>query len=72
MEQRSSGGNYPAITPSELKRIEIPLPEIATQTKIVAEVRKRKSSALSMRAEANAELERAKHEIEAILLKEAP
>ncbi|OXT02223.1 hypothetical protein B7H23_04725 [Notoacmeibacter marinus] len=71
MEQRSSGGNYPAITPSELKRIEIPLPELNTQTRIVAEIQKRKSAALSMRQEANAELEKAKAEIEAILLGDA-
>jgi type I restriction enzyme S subunit len=51
MEQRSSGGNYPAITPSELKRIEIPLPDMAIQKKIVVEVLKRKSAALAMRQE---------------------
>ena len=71
MEQRSSGGNYPAITPSELKRVEVPLPEMATQKKIVVEILKRKSAALAMRHEANAELESAKHEIEAILLWDA-
>ncbi|XYK78480.1 MAG: restriction endonuclease subunit S [Labrenzia sp.] len=71
MEQRSSGGNYPAITPSELKRIEIPLPDLSTQTRIVAEIQKRKSAALSMRQEANAELDKAKAEIEAILLGDA-
>ncbi len=35
MLQRSSGGNYPAITSEELKRIIIPLPPIAVQNKIV-------------------------------------
>jgi len=35
MEQRSSGGNYPAITPSELKRIKIPVPQKAVQLKVV-------------------------------------
>jgi len=71
MEQRSSGGNYPAITPSELKRIEIPLPDMALQKKIVVEILKRKSAALAMRQEANAKLESAKREVEAILLGDA-
>ncbi|MEY4926687.1 MAG: hypothetical protein RI894_1123, partial [Bacteroidota bacterium] len=35
MEQRSSGGNYPAITAEELKQIQIPLPPLATQQHIV-------------------------------------
>lgn len=36
MEQRSSGGNYPAITSEELKKIVIPVPPIETQTQIIA------------------------------------
>lgn len=32
MEQRSSGGNYPAITPTELKRVKIPIPSQADQS----------------------------------------
>lgn len=71
MEQRSSGGNYPAITLSELKRIDIPLPDLKIQSRIVAEIQDRKSAALSMRNAANAELEKAKREIEAILLGDA-
>ena len=35
MLQRSSGGNYPAITEDELKNIQIPLPPIETQQKII-------------------------------------
>jgi len=35
MEQRSSGGNYPAITENELKKILIPLPTREIQQKIV-------------------------------------
>jgi len=35
MEQRSSGGNYPAITEEELKKILIPLPPIEIQQEIV-------------------------------------
>ncbi|MBM2815792.1 MAG: Type restriction-modification system, specificity subunit [Ignavibacteria bacterium] len=35
MEQRSSGGNYPAITEDELKKILIPLPPLNIQNQIV-------------------------------------
>ncbi|MGB3479856.1 MAG: restriction endonuclease subunit S [bacterium] len=35
MLQRSSGGNYPAITTEELKKLIIPLPPISTQERIV-------------------------------------
>ncbi|PJE81039.1 hypothetical protein COU58_04585 [Candidatus Pacearchaeota archaeon CG10_big_fil_rev_8_21_14_0_10_32_42] len=35
MLQRSSGGNYPAITSEELKKVIIPLPPISIQEKIV-------------------------------------
>jgi len=36
MLQRSSGGNYPAITQEELKKLIIPIPPLQTQNKIVA------------------------------------
>jgi restriction endonuclease S subunit len=36
MLQRSSGGNYPAITSDELNKINIPLPSLKTQTRIVS------------------------------------
>lgn len=71
MEQRSSGGNYPAITAAELKRLEIPLPNISMQLNIVQEIERMKAAALKLRREASAELERAKREIEALLLGEA-
>lgn len=71
MEQRSSGGNYPAITAAELKRIEIPLPDRSTQLSIGQEIERMKTAALQLRREANAELERAKLDIEAILLGDA-
>ncbi len=35
MEQRSSGGNYPAITTEELKNVLIPIPPLDTQNQIV-------------------------------------
>ena len=36
MLQRSSGGNYPAITSDELKKVIIPLPPLETQNRIVS------------------------------------
>lgn len=40
MLQRSSGGNYPAITSEELKNIIIPIPSLETQNKIIELMRK--------------------------------
>lgn len=71
MEQRSSGGNYPAITAAELKRIEIPLPDLSTQLSVAQEIERMKLAVLQLRQDANAELERAKADIEAILLGDA-
>jgi len=70
MLQRSSGGNYPAITKQELKRITVPLlPEIAQQ-KIVAEVSKRKEQSRRVRAEAAALWAKALDDFERKLLVE--
>jgi len=71
MEQRSSGGNYPAITTSELKRVEIPVPDRSMQISIAQEIERTKTAALQLRREADAELDRAKADIEAILLGDA-
>lgn len=68
MEQRSSGGNYPAITPTELKRLIIPTPDLDSQRQLVAGCKQRISDALALRQKATAELETAKRAIEAILL----
>ena len=40
MLQRSSGGNYPAITTQELKKIIIPIPSISIQNKIIETIEK--------------------------------
>lgn len=68
MEQRSSGGNYPAITSTELKRVIIPTPGSELQRRIVAGCKQRIADALALRDQANTELEAAKRQIEAILL----
>lgn len=52
MLQRSSGGNYPAITSEELKNIIIPLPSLPVQNRIVSLMEKAYSSKKSKEAEA--------------------
>jgi restriction endonuclease S subunit len=68
MLQRSSGGNYPAITQPELTKISIPTPSISVQREIVAKVRNCHEEARSLRTEAAQEWEAAKARFEARLL----
>lgn len=70
-EQRSSGGNYPAITQSELGRILLPSVAATIQDKIVADVQARHAEAKRLRQQAETDLETAKRHIEAMLLGEA-
>lgn len=70
MLQRSSGGNYPAITSEELKKIVIPIPNINTQKEICAEAVKRKNEADKLRNEAELEWRAAKEQFEKDLLGE--
>ena len=51
MLQRSSGGNYPAITSEELKKIIIPLPPLSVQNRIVSLMEKAYSSKKSKETE---------------------
>lgn len=67
-EQRSSGGNYPAITQSELGRILLPSVAPRIQDKIVAHVVALHAKAKHLRQQAEAELDSAKKKIEALLL----
>ncbi|GHV27610.1 hypothetical protein FACS1894167_02920 [Synergistales bacterium] len=63
--QRSSGGNYPAITADELKKVLIPLPSEAVQKAIVGEVRSRQGQAAQLKREAEMEwAAKARFEIE--------
>lgn len=64
MEQRSSGGNYPAITENELKKILIPLPPIKKQKEIFIHFQSITEKAKLMQKEAREGLEKTKHEIE--------
>ena len=52
MEQRTTGGNYPAITTEDLRKIKIVVPEIKTQEKIVAGVKTIYNKARNLRQEA--------------------
>ncbi len=69
-EQRSSGGNYPAITQTELGRVLLPSVALPTQSKIVNHVLAVKDEAKRLRMEAELELDAAKRRIEAMLLGE--
>lgn len=68
MLQRSSGGNYPAITSEELKNIIVPLPPLETQNKIAEEVKARMQKAEQLQKEAKKVLEKAKERVERIIL----
>lgn len=70
MLQRSSGGNYPAITSEELKKIVIPIPNISIQKEIFAEATRRKLEADKLRNEAKCEWQAAKEQFEKDLLGE--
>lgn len=70
LEQRSSGGNYPAITQSELGRILIPVIALRAQENVVTHVKALHAEAKRLRAKAQIELEAAKRRIEAMLLGE--
>lgn len=68
MLQRSSGGNYPAITKTELENIIIPVPEIFIQERIVTEIQRRRSEAQRLRSEAETGWQSAKQWFEDQLL----
>lgn len=69
MLQRSSGGNYPAIVPNELKKIIIPIPSEKVQAQICQEANRRKSFAGELRLKAEQEWAAAKIQFEKELLK---
>lgn len=68
--QRSSGGNYPAITEEQLCRVLIPWAEPKTQERIVQILDKKYAEAEVLYAQAQADLEQAKRDIEAMILGE--
>ncbi len=70
MIQRASGGNYPAITETELGNITVPVPSMETQEIIATEVQYRHQEARRLRGEAEAGWQAARRWFEAQLLGE--
>lgn len=68
--QRSSGGNYPAITEEQLSRVLIPWAEPKTQESIVRILDEKYAEAEDLYSQAQADLEQAKRDIEAMILGE--
>lgn len=68
MLQRSSGGNYPAISVDELKKVVIPIPDTSIQMQICREAVERKEKANTLRQEAEQEWQLAKAQFERELL----
>lgn len=68
MSLRCSGGNYPAITESELKKILIPIPSITIQENIIESIAKMRNKARLLQEQGNQLMEAAKHKIENIIL----
>lgn len=68
MLQRSSGGNYPAISSDELKKVLIPIPDVNIQRQIYQEAKKRKLRAYALRQEAEQEWQLARAQFEKELL----
>ena len=68
MLQRSSGGNYPAISEPELKQVIVPLLTDKSQRRIVAEIAERKEQVRRMRVGAAALWAKALEDFERKLL----
>lgn len=68
MEQRSSGGNYPAITIEELGKILIPLPSLQKQNEIAQHIQSIRKQAKQLQNDAKMILEQAKIEVEKMIL----
>ena len=68
MMQKSSGGNYPAITLDELKKIEIPVPPIEIQQSITNRIFNIMENAKDLEKRANNAVKKIQEEIEAKLL----
>jgi len=67
-DQRSSGGNYPAITEEQLLKLIIPLPTKKTPTQVADMLDGQYARAEAILVEAEQALHRAKQEIEALIL----
>ena len=68
MRQRTTGGNYPAITQAELSKIIIPILPIRKQQEIVDHISSIRQQAKALQEEGKAILEQAKKEVEHMIL----
>jgi len=64
------GAAQPHVYPDDLKNIEIPLPELEKQEKILAQVRMKKQAAEGLRKEAKQSVEEARRQVEEMILEE--
>ena len=71
MRQRSTGGNYPAITQEELSKIIIPILPIPKQQEIVNHISSIRQQAKALQEEGKVILEQAKKEVEQMILGQA-
>lgn len=63
-DQRSSGGNYPAITQEEIGKVLIPLPSLKIQNNIIVHIKRLRDEAKSLKNEAIQIYEETKKEVE--------
>lgn len=68
MALRSTGGNYPAIIESELKKVIIPIPTLEVQKNIIETISKMRYKAEQLKKESDALLEEAKQKMEKLIL----
>lgn len=68
MRQRSTGGNYPAITQEELSKIIIPILSLSKQLEIVDHISAIRKQAKVLQEEGIAILEQAKKEVERLII----
>ncbi len=67
-DQRSSGGNYPAITEEQLSKLIVPVPSRSVQQRIVRLLDHQYRKAEELLAKAHADLEKSKRDIETLIL----
>ena len=68
MSLRSSGGNYPAIIESEIKKVIVPIPPLDVQKEIIEMVSKMNDKAEQLKKESDALLEEAKQKAEKMII----
>ena len=69
-DQRSSGGNYPAITQNDLGEVSIPLPPIQKQREIVKHIQQIRNQSKQLKNEADMILQEVKKRVERMILGE--